>query len=1073
MMRKSVWGVASAALIALSICASPASAYAETSHDISKGDVVLRAESGTCQGHVITGSTSRYELVIESGEHTVTLDNAHLDEDYYAFGGEGARSGITVQQGATLHLKLIGENSASSYRGGSEGRAGVNVEVGATLIIDGPGRLVARGTGGSVGGAAGIGGDYNYDFGNIIINSGDIEAHAGGGAAGIGAGYDLEGPAGYDTAYGNVTINGGRVAAYGGQRGLATGAGIGAGENGDYAGVVTINGGAVYALGGDSDTPSIGGGGHWIGSTGNGTFTTGVNGNALILAPNGIGDVSKADEWDGFFIGYGASFENADETFDSQTGEITGITFNSNTVDVYGEPVVDYDITINAPATMRVTTVSDRTHPATLTMAEGTTLTNNNEASQSGAAGINLQPGSKLVLMGGIEQCKGSGTMVANEDTSSSLPEGVVQLPITESLVSLEYDSTVYDGTEKKPTVTVKLNKWSYEQLFDTPKEYNFTYDKNINVGIADVNLSANPGSDSNLLKSDCTVHFQITMADYGVNVRKEWTVQEGEQNLLSKLPKMSFPANTPQVVQRGTLKWYVDEQCTTELADGAVAGLSDGDTQRVYWKYTQNGDTVNYPDHKTGYTDLHISKYPVPNAAIFIDGKQEESLHKVYGDQGVTLSAMIDIERDGSFAPVDTGKSTVTWSTSNAEVATVDQAGKLTFTGQGEADITVAIGAYDSGTDSGNYAAVKAMIHVVVDPKPIAVDLDSVAFTSRPYDGTRVVIATAKLEDGAIVSGDEQDVILEVEGRVVSPVVGKNKRAFALFSLSGSPNKVDDYVLTPAYSEGVVDITKAVPGPGTLEPKTGGMTVYNGLDHTYNFDLTALDPDTKDLGNGDFMQAGDIDYKVKSVKLSDDSYFTVDDITVNNQSNVLTVTVHDVDSVEEGVLGTIEVVLTSSNFEDMVTTITVNRENPEAIYTVTAKAGKGGSITPEGVVEYLKSETPVYTVTPDEGYEIEDVVVDGKSVGAVSSYTFEALEGDHTIEASFRKSGTVDPVEPGDGNDGDHTQGGNSTENNGGSTEKLAETGDSTFMTIASLGVIGVVIGVVGVVMYRKRQQL
>ena len=43
------------------------------------------------------------------------------------------------------------------------------------------------------------------------------------------------------------------------------------------------------------------------------------------------------------------------------------------------------------------------------------------------------------------------------------------------------------------------------------------------------------------------------------------------------------------------------------------------------------------------------------------------------------------------------------------------------------------------------------------------------------------------------------------------------------------------------------------------------------------------------------------------------------------------------------------------------------------------------------------------FRITPDAGYEIADVLVDGESVGAVSRYTFETVRKNHTIEAEFR----------------------------------------------------------------------
>lgn len=75
--------------------------------------------------------------------------------------------------------------------------------------------------------------------------------------------------------------------------------------------------------------------------------------------------------------------------------------------------------------------------------------------------------------------------------------------------------------------------------------------------------------------------------------------------------------------------------------------------------------------------------------------------------------------------------------------------------------------------------------------------------------------------------------------------------------------------------------------------------------------------------------------------------------------------------------------------------------------YDISAAAAEGGTVTPAGItrVKYDKSQT--YTITPDAGYEIEDVLVDGVSVGAVENYTFDKVRGDHTVTAVFR------PVNP------------------------------------------------------------
>jgi len=74
--------------------------------------------------------------------------------------------------------------------------------------------------------------------------------------------------------------------------------------------------------------------------------------------------------------------------------------------------------------------------------------------------------------------------------------------------------------------------------------------------------------------------------------------------------------------------------------------------------------------------------------------------------------------------------------------------------------------------------------------------------------------------------------------------------------------------------------------------------------------------------------------------------------------------------------------------------------------YTITATAGTGGSISPASVSVYSGS-SKTFTITADDGYVISDVLVDGVSVGAVSSYTFKNVKASHTIKAIFAEVDT------------------------------------------------------------------
>jgi len=75
-----------------------------------------------------------------------------------------------------------------------------------------------------------------------------------------------------------------------------------------------------------------------------------------------------------------------------------------------------------------------------------------------------------------------------------------------------------------------------------------------------------------------------------------------------------------------------------------------------------------------------------------------------------------------------------------------------------------------------------------------------------------------------------------------------------------------------------------------------------------------------------------------------------------------------------------------------------------DLILTITASAGTGGSISPSGAVSVDYGADKTFQITPAANHEIADVLVDGVSVGAVSSYGFHAVAADHAIKAAFAR---------------------------------------------------------------------
>jgi len=72
---------------------------------------------------------------------------------------------------------------------------------------------------------------------------------------------------------------------------------------------------------------------------------------------------------------------------------------------------------------------------------------------------------------------------------------------------------------------------------------------------------------------------------------------------------------------------------------------------------------------------------------------------------------------------------------------------------------------------------------------------------------------------------------------------------------------------------------------------------------------------------------------------------------------------------------------------------------------TITASAGPGGSISPSGSVSVNAGTNQNFTITPASGHNVVAVTVDGASVGAVTSYTFNNVTANHSISAVFTQT--------------------------------------------------------------------
>jgi C1A family cysteine protease len=118
---------------------------------------------------------------------------------------------------------------------------------------------------------------------------------------------------------------------------------------------------------------------------------------------------------------------------------------------------------------------------------------------------------------------------------------------------------------------------------------------------------------------------------------------------------------------------------------------------------------------------------------------------------------------------------------------------------------------------------------------------------------------------------------------------------------------------------------------------------------------------------------------------------------TINPDSGYL---IHDV-FVDGGSIGAVP----SHTFSNVTSNHTISSSfivQPITTHTINASSGVGGQISPSGFIEVCHGCSQTFTISPDPGYVIHDVLVDGGSIGAVPSHTFSNVTSNHTISSSF-----------------------------------------------------------------------
>ncbi len=93
---------------------------------------------------------------------------------------------------------------------------------------------------------------------------------------------------------------------------------------------------------------------------------------------------------------------------------------------------------------------------------------------------------------------------------------------------------------------------------------------------------------------------------------------------------------------------------------------------------------------------------------------------------------------------------------------------------------------------------------------------------------------------------------------------------------------------------------------------------------------------------------------------------------------------------------------VTTYTFNNVRQNYTIKADFIPITYTITVTQPANGTITPYTYSGFQAGANQTYSIIPNTGYHIVDVVVDGSSVGAVTSYPFTNIQANHTITATF-----------------------------------------------------------------------
>ena len=358
--------------------------------------------------------------------------------------------------------------------------------------------------------------------------------------------------------------------------------------------------------------------------------------------------------------------------------------------------------------------------------------------------------------------------------------------------------AVTYSGNAHTPTPTVTNDT----KELTSGTDFTYSYSDNTNAGTATVTITGKGNYTGTASKT-----FTINKASltYSVDTTKNIKVGSALSAFTSIAPTTAEGIEDESV--SGTVKWYSDQDRKTDAKDSDVNTLEVRTTKVLYWTFTPG--STNY-DTAQGSVTFTIVEGDPQNISF-----EQTAVTKTYGDAKFTNKAS-NKTNDGK-AITDGG--TITWTSSDTSVATVDETGLVTILKVGSTEITATAAAVP-----GKYAQGTEKYTLTVKAK--SVTITGLAAMDKVYDGS----TTATVNGTAVING-----VLEADKANVEVATGTatfaDKKAgadktvtFSGYSLSGTA--AANYVLSDQPASVKADITQKEVSITAVTATTRG---YNG----------------------------------------------------------------------------------------------------------------------------------------------------------------------------------------------------------------------------------------------------